>query len=206
MPKVPIDYNNTIIYKIEHIDKDDLVYVGHTTNWDRRKYSHKSCCNNENTSKHNLKLYKMMRDNGGWNMFRMIEVEKYPCKDKREAEKKETDIMKELKADLNSMISYVSEEVKKKYQTEYSKEYYEMNKCKIKERIKIYCEENEDKIKEKSAKYREANKEGMKEYSKIYREANKDKRKEYDLFNKERIKEQHKEYVELNRDKIKEKQ
>ena len=203
MPKKAIDYSNCCIYKIEHIDKDDLVYVGHTTNFTKRKNSHKSCCNNENKQS---KLYQLIRDNGGFEMFRMIELEKYPCKDKREAEKKETDIMKELKADLNSMISYVSEEVKKKYQTEYSKEYYEMNKCKIKERIKIYCEENEDKIKEKSAKYREANKEGMKEYSKIYREANKDKRKEYDLFNKERIKEQHKEYVELNRDKIKEKQ
>jgi hypothetical protein len=29
----------------------------------------------------------MMRENGGWDMFRMIEIEKYVCKDKREAEK-----------------------------------------------------------------------------------------------------------------------
>jgi predicted GIY-YIG superfamily endonuclease len=44
MPKVPIDYKNTIIYKIEHIEDDNLVYVGHTTNWDRRKYQHKQRC------------------------------------------------------------------------------------------------------------------------------------------------------------------
>ena len=30
MPKIPIDYQNTIIYKIEHIEKEDLIYVGHT--------------------------------------------------------------------------------------------------------------------------------------------------------------------------------
>ena len=32
MPKLPMDYSKTIIYKIEHIENDNLVYVGHTTN------------------------------------------------------------------------------------------------------------------------------------------------------------------------------
>ena len=112
MPKVPIDYNNTIIYKIEHIEKDDLVYVGHTTNWDRRKYQHKKCCNNENSSKYNYRLYQMVKDNGGWDKFRMIEVEKYPCSDRREADKRETEIMKELKANLNTYKSYTTKEEK----------------------------------------------------------------------------------------------
>ena len=48
MPKVPIDYNNTIIYKIEHIEKDDLVYVGHTTNFAKKKCNHKYICKSEN--------------------------------------------------------------------------------------------------------------------------------------------------------------
>ena len=39
MPKLPMDYSKTIIYKIEHIENDSLVYVGHTTNWDNRKYN-----------------------------------------------------------------------------------------------------------------------------------------------------------------------
>ncbi len=39
----------------------------------------------------------MIKENGGWEMFRMIEVEKYSCPDKREAEKRETEVMKELK-------------------------------------------------------------------------------------------------------------
>jgi predicted GIY-YIG superfamily endonuclease len=98
MPKKTIDYSNCCIYKIEHIDKDDLVYVGHTTNFTKRKSQHKYNCNAEKSSKNNLKLYTMMRDNGGWDMFRMIEVEKYPCKDKREAEKRECEVMKGLKA------------------------------------------------------------------------------------------------------------
>jgi hypothetical protein len=203
MPKKAIDYSNCCIYKIEHIDKDDLVYVGHTTNFTKRKNSHKSCCNNENKQS---KLYQLIRDNGGFEMFRMIELEKYPCKDRREAEKRECEVMKELKAELNSMISYVSEEIKKKYIKDFCKEYYDKNKDKIKERIKNYSQANQDKIKEKSKIYREANNEEIKVYLKTYRETNKDKRKEYNLLNKDKIKEQQKQYGKANKDKIKEKQ
>ena len=47
----------------------------------------------------------MIRENGGWEMFRMIEIEKYPCNDRREAEKRENEIMKSLKASMNSIHS-----------------------------------------------------------------------------------------------------
>jgi len=100
MPKTPINYSKTIIYKIEHIDDDNLVYVGHTTCWDKRKCKHKSACKNELDKSY--KFYQMMRENGGWDMFRMIEVEKCPCADKREAEKRENEVMKELKATMNT--------------------------------------------------------------------------------------------------------
>ena len=39
----------------------------------------------------------MIRDNGGWDSFQMLEVEKYSCNDRREAEKRETEVMKEQK-------------------------------------------------------------------------------------------------------------
>ena len=204
MPKKPIDFSKCCIYKVQHIDKEDLLYVGHTTNFTKRKNCHKSCCNNENNSKHNQKLYQMMRENGGFDMFRMIEIEKYPCNDKREAEKRENDIMKELKAILNTINSYVSEEEKKKYQSDYSKEYYEANKEKIIGNVKNYCKENKEKIREKSKKYREANKEAMKEYLKLYGKMNKDKRKVYNLLHKDKIKERHRKYYEKNKEKIRE--
>ena len=54
----------------------------------------------------------------------MLEVEKYPCNDKREAEKRENEVMKKLKASMNTNKSYVSkEEVKQDNQ-----EYYIKNK------------------------------------------------------------------------------
>lgn len=86
MPRKPIDYSYVSIYKIEHIEDESLLYVGHTTDFNKRKSNHKICCKNENGKKINLKLYTMIRDNGGWDNFRMIEVEKYSCNNKREAE------------------------------------------------------------------------------------------------------------------------
>ena len=45
MPKTDIDYSNTIIYKITCKDPTvNEVYVGHTTNFVQRKYSHKQNC------------------------------------------------------------------------------------------------------------------------------------------------------------------
>ena len=82
MPKIPLNYSTCCIYKIEHIENDKLMYVGHTTNF---KYISKS----EKNKVHNFKVYQMISDNGGWDMFRMIEIEKYPCKDKREAQRRE---------------------------------------------------------------------------------------------------------------------
>ena len=93
MPKTPMDYSNCCIHKIEHIENDNLVYVGHTTNFNNRKAQHKSDCKNENGKSFNFKLYQMIRGNSGWDMFKMVEVEKYPCKDKREAERRENELM-----------------------------------------------------------------------------------------------------------------
>ena len=105
MPKHSIDYLNCCIYKIEHIENASLVYVGHTTNFKQRKQRHKSSCNNEtDKSKHNRKVYQMIRTNGGWDMFRMIEIEKYPCNSKQEAETREFEIMKKVNARTNTRI------------------------------------------------------------------------------------------------------
>ena len=68
----------------------------------------------------------------------MIEVEKYPCKDKREAERREDEVMKELKASMNTYKSFTTEEYKKEYKKEYNKEYFETNKERLQEYKKEY--------------------------------------------------------------------
>ena len=158
MPITPINYSKTIIYKIEHIENEDLVYVGHTTCWDKRKCQHKINCNNERMKEFNNKLYKMMRNNGGWDMFKMIEVEKYPCNDKREAEKRENEVMKELKATMNTIQSYTTKEQKQKSSKQYYKVYKELNKIDLQAKKKKYREENRISLNEKLKDYYKINK------------------------------------------------
>jgi predicted GIY-YIG superfamily endonuclease len=75
--------------------------VGYTTDFKQRKADHLKKSNDEENRNFNSKLYTMIRENGGFEMFKMIEVEKYPCNDRREAEKREEELMKELKASMN---------------------------------------------------------------------------------------------------------
>ena len=66
MPRKAIDYRNTYFYKI--VCKDINItgcYVGHTTDFTKRKYQHKTVCNNENIKGHNIYLYQFIRGNGG---------------------------------------------------------------------------------------------------------------------------------------------
>jgi hypothetical protein len=105
MPKKVVDYSNTIIYKIYCKDESitDL-YVGHTTNFIQRKYSHKIACNNLNND---LKIYNVIRSNGGWENWNMVEIAKYDCKDVTEARIKEQEHYNALQASLNSCPAYV---------------------------------------------------------------------------------------------------
>jgi len=184
------DYSKVVIYVIKCLDeKITEEYIGSTTDFIKRKYQHKSNCNNEKSKEYNQLKYKIIRENGGYDNWTMIELEKYPCNDKREAEKKEEDIRVERNASLN-MIKAFGGETKE----EYLKKYREQNKDKMKEYYKEYREVNKYQIKE----YREANKEKAKEKHKEWREENKDQikeyKKEYREVNKEQIKEQKKEY------------
>jgi hypothetical protein len=124
MPKKPIDYSKTIIYKI--VCKDLNIkdcYVGHTTNWVKRKSRHKENCNKLNT-----KIYKFIRENGNWENWEMIEVKKYPCNDKREAESEERKIYEELNAGLNNNRPFITEDERKEYNKKKNKKYYQKNK------------------------------------------------------------------------------
>ena len=82
MPKEIIDYSRTIIYKIVCNDLNvKHTYVGHTTNFIKRKQQHKKRCINPDNQKYHLKVYQIMRENGGWESFSMIEIEKYNFND-----------------------------------------------------------------------------------------------------------------------------
>ena len=122
----PFAYNKAIIYKIQNIEKPELLYIGSTTNFKMRKCQHKANCLNETATKYNCPLYKQIRENGDWYSFSMIQIKEFPCNTKRELETEEFKYIQELKATLNI----------KKYTTEQRpimmKEYREANKETIK--------------------------------------------------------------------------
>jgi predicted GIY-YIG superfamily endonuclease len=127
MPKLPIDHSNTTIYKLVHKEDYDNVniYIGSTTDFIRRKNKHKSCCNCVTNKSHNDKKYQYIRDNGGWDCFNMIEVEKFPCNDGNEARAREEYWRCHFNSQLNSIRAYRTEEQRKEIDKERKREYRE---------------------------------------------------------------------------------
>jgi|688.fasta_scaffold53381_1 hypothetical protein len=181
MPRLPIDYSKTIIYKIVCNDLNITdVYVGSTTDFVRRKSEHRRCCTNEKAKSYNYKVYQTIRCNGGWDNFTMIEIEKYNCNNSNEAHTRERHYYELLNAKLNI-----------KYPNRSKKEYMESNKEQLTVLKKQWTIANKEKVLEQQKKYKTSNIELIKEYNKKYREAN-----------KEKIVEQKKQHYEANKEKI----
>jgi hypothetical protein len=168
MPKQAINYQNTIIYKIvcKDLSIKDL-YVGHTTSFKHRKKQHKESCSNPASNAYNFRVYDFIRKNGDWNDWDMIEVEKYPCKDKNEATARERYWYEELKGTLNMVYPKRTQE-----------ERYEINKEHILEKAKERYEEKKEEILEKVKHYNQKHREEKRQYLKKYYQKNKDERKE----------------------------
>ena len=177
-----VNYQNGMIYKLCCNDLNITdIYIGSTVNFKQRKRGHKQGCNNINNNCYNFKVYKFIRDNGGWDNWSMILVATTPCNSKLELTQHERKYYEELNSTLNS--DYPGRTLKK---------YYDDNKDKIKIKIKKYYDNNKEYLKIKSKKYREVNKEIFKIKSKEWYQKNKEylkiKAKKYRESNKEKIK------------------
>ena len=87
MPRNSIDYSKCVIYKI--VCKDFSIkdlYVGSTTDFVKRRSVHKKECNDDKIRKVDLKIYKIIRVNGGWENWSIIAIEDYKlCKSSNDA-------------------------------------------------------------------------------------------------------------------------
>tara|TARA_R110000765_G_C18566440_1_gene564405 strand:- start:57 stop:551 length:495 start_codon:yes stop_codon:yes gene_type:complete len=148
------DYSKTIIYKIccKNLDVKEI-YVGSTCNFTKRKGEHKKDSIFENRKNHNSKVYKFIRENGGFDNWDMVMIEEYSCENKMQKTQRERYWCEELKSELNSNVPGRSKkESNEAYRSQhrnqlcqYSKEYNEKNK----EHRKKYREANKDKINQK---------------------------------------------------------
>ena len=145
MPRKEINYDTTHFYKLvcRNLDIKDC-YVGHTTDFIKRKSDHTARCSNTHNRGYNLPVYKFMRANGGWENFEMILIDTLKCENAMEARKREREYKEELDATLNGNVP-----------SRTFAEYIETNKDKRKEYAVEYRKNNKDKIQE----YTEKNKE-----------------------------------------------
>jgi pantothenate synthetase len=68
---------------------------------------------------YNKKKYVEIRENGEWVNFQMLEIEKYPCLDNNEARSRKEVLRKELKANMNTIRAFRTDEEKKQDRIEY---------------------------------------------------------------------------------------
>jgi len=85
--------------------KDPLItdcYIGQTKDFKERKWHHTGDCNNPKSFKYNFKVYKFIRENGGWDNWQMNPLEVIFCETEKEARKKELEFCIKFNATLNT--------------------------------------------------------------------------------------------------------
>lgn len=141
-------------------------YVGHTTNFLQRRRQHKHACLNEKSTSFNLKIYKIIRENGGWDFWKMVEIERRICLDKIDACKIEQQFIELYQSDMNGHFAH-------RNQNEYAKQYYLNNKEQIDIYRKQHCNDNIEHYKTYRLNHKLINKDYYTEQNKQYREKNK---------------------------------
>ena len=152
-------YDNSVVYIIKCKDENIKdCYIGSTTNFRNRKREHKSICNNPNSKGYNYKLYKFIREHGGFDNWDTEIIIQEKFKDKKHLHKIEGWFVKLYEPSLNSDIPGRTPKEYREANKKYYKQWREDNKEKIKIKNKEYDEENKKKMNEKNKQYYEDNK------------------------------------------------
>ena len=153
--KLAHDYD---FYQIECKNKSetDDTYIGSTCEWIERMKNHQRDCNNPRRKHHNLKVYKTIREFGGWDNWRIIKIDHLKKICKNDARTHEQYLMEKYGSTMNSQRAKRTEEQRREQQRigikkhgeknpNYNKEWREKNPNYDKDR----CEKNSATIKEK---------------------------------------------------------
>lgn len=124
------DFSNSLIYKI--VCKDSSItemYIGHTTNYDRRNGEHRTNSTNINKRTYNYPVYKFIRGHGGWDNWEMVEMYKYPCETLQEIKDEEGRAYNRFVCDFDML----NDKDPSRNKAEYNKQFREENKEEINE-------------------------------------------------------------------------
>ena len=150
-------YERGQIYAI--IDEEGMeVYIGSSCNeLYKRWHKHK----NDAKRNPNTPIYKYIIENGGFEKFRIVLVEDYPCSCKKELVRREGELIKAINPVGNRRIAGRTKT-----------EWYEDNKELILERQREWRIQNKDKMLESMRKYKEQNREKIREYQREWQRKN----------------------------------
>ena len=102
-------YNEAQIYML--VNRFDTgknnIYIGTTTNKSVRKYQHKRRCNDPEDKGYNWKVYKYIRKTGGFDNWKMVIIENFPCKNEEELNKRENYWIEYYNSKLNTYNKFL---------------------------------------------------------------------------------------------------
>ena len=132
MPRLPINYKNSMIYKI--VCRDPSI-----TDFVHRKSSHKITCR---SGKSTLNVYTFINGHGKWENWDMILIETFTCTTSLELHQRERHYIDELKPTLNmrkparsaddlsvNLLQY--RELHRAKHNSYALNYYQVNKIQL---------------------------------------------------------------------------
>jgi len=145
------------IYRIVSINPElTNCYIGKTSNLHVRIIQHKSDCSNINSHRHNLPIYKYIRENGGFDNFEFINLKDEWLDGAENASTYEQHFFELYGGFAQCLnINYPNR--------------------KVQVTSLLYYYEHQDHVKKYQAKYRTEHKEQSKKYQFIYRNRNKNK-------------------------------
>ena len=81
-----INYNKTVIYAIQCLDKNVReYYIDYTSNLVSKKSYHRHNFMNSNCRAYNKSIYKTIRETGGWFNWEFKQLEVFSCENKQQA-------------------------------------------------------------------------------------------------------------------------
>lgn len=126
------EYNfpHAVVYQIKCVDESlsKETYIGSTTNFKKRQYEHKHSTKNIKNKQYNYRVYRHIREHGGWTLWVMEVLERYPCDTKEQLREREAYHVKIHDPHLNVHIPNAMHGITLK---EYKKQYQKDNRDKI---------------------------------------------------------------------------
>lgn len=167
----------SVIYRIRSKNENITdIYIGSTTQFNKRKVLHKSRCNNEHGFMYSSNPYVFIRSNGGWDEWVMEILETYHTTSKDDLRHRERLYYEVYEPSLNMRAPYVTP-------SQFNARRYTLNRDRSIEYRKKYYDANRELLIQKAKDYASSRKTEKSAYNKQYAALNKER---LDIYRRDR--------------------